>query len=348
MTQRDAGRPGAKIGLSADLFNTHGQPMFGGAPLRLFSEAGLAWDVVATHQGQLSPSAFTDYEALLIGGSRVSGAELAGESGKLRIVARNGVGYDAVDTRALSARGILLTNTPVAVRNAVATTAVAFILALSLRLPLKSRLAREGRWRERPDHPGVGLPGRTLGIVGLGGIGRELARLMQPYGMTILAADPRLDAEAASEAGATLRPLDDLLKLSDFVVVACLLDDTTRRLLNADRLRLMKASAHLINVARGPIIDEPALIEALREGRIAGAALDVFEREPPETSNPLLAMENVISTAHCLCWTDSFVESVATDAISGIIDVLKDRWPSFVVNAEARTHARVRAWLHPE
>ena len=138
--------------------------MFGAGPLSLFSDAGLAFDIVPTQQGRLPPSAFIDYEALLIGGARVSEAELAGESGKLRVVARNGVGYDAVDTRALSARGILLTNTPLPVRNAVATTAVAFILALSLRLPLKSRLAREGRWKERADHPGIGLPGRTLGI----------------------------------------------------------------------------------------------------------------------------------------------------------------------------------------
>jgi phosphoglycerate dehydrogenase-like enzyme len=155
--------------------------MFGAAPLALLSEAELAWTIVPTQQGRLSPSAFTDYEALMIGGSHVSDAELADESGKLRVIARNGVGYDAVDTRALSGHGILLTNTPVAVRTPVATTAVAFILALSLQLPAKSRLAREGRWSERADHPGVGLPGRTLGIVGLGGIGRELARLMQPY-----------------------------------------------------------------------------------------------------------------------------------------------------------------------
>lgn len=321
--------------------------MFGAGPLSLFSDAGLAWDIVPTQQGQLPPSAFTDYEAVMIGGSRVSAPELAGESGKLRVIARNGVGYDAVDTQALSSRGILLTNTPVAVRNAVATTAVAFILALSLRLPLKSRLAREGRWKERADYPGVGLPGRTLGVIGLGGIGRELARLMQPYGTKILAADPHVDTVvAAAQAGVVLCELDDLLKRADFVVVACLLDETTRRLLNADRLRLMKSSAYLINVARGPIIDEPALIDALSQGRIAGAALDVFEREPPDPSNPLLTMDNVISTAHCLCWTDFFVEAVARDAISGIIDVMNGRLPPFVVNPEAKNHARVQSWIY--
>jgi lactate dehydrogenase-like 2-hydroxyacid dehydrogenase len=121
---------GAKVGLSADLFNAKGEPMFGAGPLSLLSKAGLPWDIVSTQQGRLSPSAFTDYEALMISGSRVSEAELAGDSGRLRIIARNGVGYDAIDTKALSAHGVLLTNTPLAVRTPVATTAVAFILAL--------------------------------------------------------------------------------------------------------------------------------------------------------------------------------------------------------------------------
>src|ERR1700727_1658739 len=170
--------PAPKVGLSADLFNAKGEPMFGAGPLSLLSKAGLPWAIVPTQQGRLDPSA-------------------------------------------LSAHGILLTNTPLAVRTPVATTAVAFILALSLGLPVKSRLAREGRWSERADHPGVGLPGRTLGIVGLGGIGRELVRLMQPFGMTILAADPHIDKDTAEQADATLTDLDELLKLSDFVVVVC-------------------------------------------------------------------------------------------------------------------------------
>jgi phosphoglycerate dehydrogenase-like enzyme len=333
-----------KIGIGADLFDTTGRPMFGPAPLALFSDAGLARSVVPVKGGQLPPEAFTDYDALLIGGAKVSDAELRGENGRLRLIARNGVGYDAIDTEALNRRGILLTNTPIPVRHAVASTAVAFILALSLRMPIKSRLAREGRWRERANYPGVGVPGRTLGIIGFGGIGRELARLMQPYGMTILAADPRVSPGAAADVGIELRSLEELMKRSDFVVVACLLNAETRHLLNPTRLALMKPTAYLINVARGPIVDEEALIAALREERIAGAGLDVFEREPPDPANPLFAMENVISTAHCLCWTDSFVDAVARDAITGILNVVQDRLPDFVVNSEATTHPRVRAW----
>ena len=193
--------------------------------------------------------------------------------------------YDAIDTEALNRRGILLTNTPIPVRHAVASIAVAFILTLSLRMPIKSRLAREGRWRERANYPGVGLPGRTLGIVGLGGIGRELVRLMQPYGMTILAADPHVGSAAAADVGVELCSLEELMKRSDFVVVACLLNKETRHLLNPARLALMKPTAYLINVARGPIVDEEALIAALREDRIAGAGLDVFEQEPPDPAN---------------------------------------------------------------
>jgi phosphoglycerate dehydrogenase-like enzyme len=161
----------ANIGLGSDLFDTTGRPMFGSAPLSLFSDAGLAWSMVVVKGGQLPPEAFTDYDALLIGGAKVSEAELKAESGRLRVIARNGVGFDAIDTEALSRRGILLTNTPIPVRHAVASIAVTFILTLSLRMPIKLRLAREGRWRERANYPGVGLPGRTLGIVGLGGLG---------------------------------------------------------------------------------------------------------------------------------------------------------------------------------
>ena len=168
---------------------------------------------------------------------------------------------------------------------------------------------------------------------------------MQPFGMAVLAADPYVDATSAAQAGAMLCSLEKLLEHSDVVVVACLLNKSTRHLLNAERLRLMKPTAYLINVARGPIIDEAALIEVLRKGQIAGAGLDVFEKEPPDPDNPLLTMETVIPTAHCLCWTNSFVEAVGRDAISGIIAALNGHWPEYVVNPAAKAHARVRTWM---
>jgi phosphoglycerate dehydrogenase-like enzyme len=295
--------------------------------------------------GTIDPASVADCDALFIGGSRLTEASLASDSGVLRVVARNGVGFDAVDLQALARRGILLTNTPLAVRHSVATIALAFILALSLRIPLKSRLAREGRWAERGDFPGVGLPGRTLGIVGLGGIGRELVRLAQPFGMRVIGADPHVARDQLSETSVELLPLEEVLAQSDFVVIACLLDQTTRHLIDAPRIALMKPTAFIINVARGPIIDEAALIEALKAGALAGAGLDVFEQEPPDRNNPLFSLENVIATPHSLCWTDTFLAGVARSAIKSIVDAVEGRLPEHIVNRAAVDHPRVKQWL---
>lgn len=333
-----------RIGLTADLFDSSGRPVFGTAPLQLFTDAGLSWDVLPRDGGVIAPEALAAYDALFIGGSRVGEANLHADSGRLKVLARNGVGFDALDLQALTKRGILITNTPVAVRHSVATTALAFILALSLRLPLKSKLPREGRWSERADFPGVGLPGRTIGIIGFGGIGQELVRLMKPFGLRTLVADPHADAVLCTKLGVELAELDHLLTQSDFIVVACLLDQTTRHLINADRIALMKPTAFLVNIARGPVIEEKALIRALQNGAIAGAALDVIEKEPPEPDNPLFFMENVIVTPHSLCWTDTFMDGVARCAIRSIVDVLEGRTPEFVVNREALVHARVQGW----
>ncbi len=334
-----------KIGLSSDLFDTKGRPVFDPSAFDLFTEAGLSWTVLRPDGGTIDPASVADYDALFIGGSRLTEASLASDSGVLRVVARNGVGFDAVDLQALTRRGILLTNTPLAVRHSVATIALAFILALSLRIPLKSRLAREGRWAERGDFPGVGLPGRTLGIVGLGGIGRELVRLAQPFGMRVIGADPFVARDQLSDTSVELLPLEEVLAQSDFVVIACLLDQTTRHLIDAPRIALMKPTAFIINVARGPIIDEAALIDALRAGALAGAGLDVFEQEPPDRNNPLFSLENVIPTPHSLCWTDTFLAGVARSAIKSIVDAVEGRLPEHIVNRAAIDHPRVKQWL---
>ncbi|MDQ0469362.1 NAD(P)-dependent oxidoreductase [Labrys wisconsinensis] len=334
-----------RIGLTADLFDSRGRPMFGTGPLDLLAQAGLTWTRLPPDGGAIDPAAVADFDALLIGGSRLGEASLARDGGRLRIVARNGVGHDAVDGAALARRGILLTNSPVAVRHPVAAMALAFMLALGMRLPLKARLAREARWAERGDFPGTGLPGRTLAIVGVGGIGRELVRLVQPFGMRILAADPFVAPAQLAGLPVELMPLEAALAQADFVVIACLLNETTRKLIDAPRLALMKPTAFLINVARGPIVDEAALIAALQAGSIAGAGLDVFEREPADPANPLLAMDTVIATPHSLCWTDGFVDGVARDAIKGIVAAMQGRLPDHVVNPDAIGHGRVGQWL---
>ena len=333
-----------RIGIAADLFNSRGQPTFGAGPFELLRAAGLTWTQLPPDGGEIDPAAVAEFDALLVGGSRLAASSLARDSGRLRIVARNGVGYDAIDADALAERGILLTNTPIAVRHPVGAMAMSFLLALSLRMPIKSRLAREGRWAERGDFPGIGLPGRALGVVGLGGIGREVIRLVAPFGMRILGADPFVTRDQLAGAPVELMSLDELMAEADFVIVACLLDESTRKLINADRLALMKPTAFLINVARGPIVDEAALIEALQAGRIAGAGLDVFEREPADAASPLFAMDNVIATPHSLCWTDQLVDGCARGALKSIVDVIEGRLPEFVVNKSAIGRPRVLRW----
>lgn len=334
-----------RIGLTADLFDTRGLPLFGPAPLQLFADSGLEWEKLPPDGASIASANLANFDALYIGGAKVNEETLAEDKGRLRVLARNGVGFDALDIPALSRHGILVTNTPVAVRHSVATTALTFILALSLRLPLKSRLPREGRWAERGDYPGIGLPGRSIGIIGFGGIGQELARLMRPFNLRILVSDPFNTDAVCAKHGVERAGLEELLATADFIVVACLLDASTRHLINAERLVLMKRSAFLINIARGPVIDEAALIRALHTGTIAGAGLDVVEKEPPDSGNPLFTMENVIVTPHSLCWTDTFMDGVARAAIQSIIDVVNCRLPEFIVNRDAVGHGRVRKWL---
>ena len=165
------------------------------------------------------------------------------------------------------------------------------------------------------------------------------------FDLKLLAADPVVNALELSYLGARKVDLPTLLHESDFVVVACLLNERTRHLVGAKELAQMRPTAYFINVARGPIVDEPALIEALREQRIAGAALDVFEQEPVDPANPLLTMDNVIVTPHSLCWTDECFHNMASTGLKSIVDALNGRRPEFIVNREVLNDPRVKAWL---
>ena len=166
---------------------------------------------------------------------------------------------------------------------------------------------------------GSGVTGKTLGVIGLGNIGREILSLAQPFDMRLLASDPYGSTEQASAVGAELVDLETLLHQSDFVSISCALTEETHHLINAERLALMKESAYLINTARGPIIDEQALIQVLQQGKIRGAGLDVFEQEPVASTNPLLSMENVIVTPHALCWTDQCFAGIGASDVQQVL-----------------------------
>jgi phosphoglycerate dehydrogenase-like enzyme len=338
-----------RIGLVPELLDAAGKPTFGSEPLAVLDgapEVERVW--LAERYQEIPPALGLEYDALYLTQQRVTRASVArAAEGRLKVIARHGVGYDSVDVPAMTESGVIVTNTPFAIRRPVATIAMTFILALAGHLFAKDRLTRAGRWNERTSYMGTGLTGRRLGIVGGGGIGKELIPLARAFDLRVAVADPYVRAADIEKLGATVVPLDTMIAESDFVVVACLLNDETRALINAERLARMKPTAYLINVARGPIVHEPALIETLRARRIAGAALDVFTNEPVENDNPLLTMDNVIVTPHALCWTDECFRNIAREGFGGLVSLARGVAPPNVVNREVLSHPRVKAWVTP-
>jgi phosphoglycerate dehydrogenase-like enzyme len=325
-----------RIGVTRDLLTARGEPCFNARAFDVLeANKDIAWEWIAEDLREITPDVAARYDGLHISLARVTRASVARADCRVKIVARNGVGFDTVDVPALTEKGIVLTNTPLAVRRPVAVTALTMIFALAGRLFEKDALVRAGRWNDRTEYIGVGLTTRTLGLVGAGGIGQEIMRLAKPLFARIIAADPYVDRAAIASLGAEIAPLERVMMQSDFVVVCCLLNDETRHLIDARAFGLMKPTAFFINVARGPIHDEAALIEALRAGKIAGAGLDVTEVEPIQPDNPLLGMKNTIITPHALCGTDECFEAIATTALQSIVDFSLGRRPKHVVNPEA-------------
>jgi phosphoglycerate dehydrogenase-like enzyme len=335
------------VGVSSDILDSRGEPAFGREPLRALDQSpGLKWEWLPKGIREITAEHAATYDALYVNSPRVPAAAVARPDLRLKLISRHGVGYDSVDVAAMSAAGVMVANTPSAVTRPVATIALTFILALAHRLMKKDQLVREGRWAERLDHMGTGLTGRTLGVVGAGRIGKELLRMARVFDLKLLAADPYAEELELSYMGARRVSLEVLMAESDFVVVTCLLTDETRHLVGARAISLMKPTAYLVNVARGPVVDEKALHEALVARTIAGAGLDVFEEEPTPATNPILKLDNVILAPHALCWTDEMFGSIARTAVEAIVEVHAGRRPRFLVNPEAMNHDRMRSWLH--
>jgi D-3-phosphoglycerate dehydrogenase len=291
----------------------------------------------------------------LANGPRIAAAELAGidalillgetfaadsipPGGRLKLVARFGVGYDKIDVAACTAAGIPVSITPDAVRRPVAVAIVALLLALATRLPQKDRLARLGAagFAQRPREMGVGLQGRVLGSVGLGNIACEMFRLMQPFGMRFIAHDPYAGASRAQALGVALVDMDALFRDSDVLAVNCPYLPETHQLVSRERLRLMKPSAFLINTARGAIVDQAALAEALCAGRLAGAGLDVFEPEPPAPDDPIFRAPNLIASPHALSWSDQGFAAIGAGCVAAVNAVRAGRLPAHLANEELR------------
>ena len=320
-----------KVGLTRDLLKSDGDPSFGHGPMAVLSDSpNIAYEFLPENVSEITPDIMANYDGLYVNSPRVTAASVARADCRVRIVARHGVGYDNVDVKALATKGVITTNTPVAVRRPVAV-ALTFIFALAGRLVIKDQLTRENRWHERTSHMGLGLTTRTIGVLGVGGIGQEFLRMAKPFGWRMLASDPNVDAATIAALGGEKVSTETLLAQSDFVGVFMILNEQTRHFLNSERLALMPKHAYLINMARGPVIDEAALIKVLQSNSIAGAALDVFEQEPVAADNPLLSMNNVLLTPHSLCWTDECFDHIAREGLGCLAAFAKGDRPLSVV-----------------
>ncbi|HIC89432.1 MAG TPA: hypothetical protein EYP04_08525, partial [Anaerolineae bacterium] len=250
---------------------------------------------------------------------------------KLRMLSAWGVGYNHIDVAAATARRIPVCINPVFSRS-VAEAALTLILALSKHLPQLMRDARSGR-RPHQWERGVEIRGKTLGVVGYGRIGGEVGKLGRRLDMEVIAYDPYLPVERFPGWCQSVT-LEALLQAADFVVIAAPLTEETYHLIGERQLALMKPTAYLVNIARGPLVNEGALLSALREGRIAGAGLDVWEEEPLRPDHPLLALDNVIGTPHRLAATQEGLQRVCQAIQSNVLRVLAGERPEHVVNPE--------------
>jgi D-3-phosphoglycerate dehydrogenase len=297
----------------------------------LLQEAGL---VVEERLG-LSPQELAQvvppYVALIVRSQTRVTREAIEAGTNLQVIGRAGTGVDNIDVEAATERGIIVVNAPTGNIVSAAEHTIALMLALARKIPQADASLRQGRW-ERGRFMGVEMRGKTLGIIGLGQVGSEVARRARGLEMRVIAHDPYISAERARILGVELVSLEELLHRADFITIHTPLTDSTKGLIGEEELRMMKPTARLINTARGGIVDEEALVRALKEGWIAGAALDVFSQEPL-TQHPLFGLDNVVLTPHLGASTAEAQERVAVDVAEQVLAVLRGQPARYAVNA---------------
>lgn len=323
------------VGVGHDLLTDVGAPFRQALLEKLNGACKVAWESMPPVPGNLAtPDLLDRYEAVLVLGLRINEQSLHGVE-RLLLVARWGVGYDRIDVPALTRAGVLLTITPGAVRGPVAEAILTLIFALAKNLLEQDRTVRRGAWRGELSRLGKGIAGKTLGSLGLGNIAREMFRRASSLGFArFIAHDPFVDQGAAAACGVELVSREELFRQSDFLAINCPLDQQTRGAVGEQELRWMKPTAYLINTARGGIVQQGALVRALREGWIAGAGLDVLEREPPDPADPLLELDNVVLAPHALAWTEELVRDNTREACDSILALASGRLPEHVVNRD--------------
>lgn len=266
-----------------------------------------------------------DYDAIVIrSGTKVTKEIIeAGSTGRLKVIGRAGVGVDNIAVETATEKGILVVNSPEANTISAAEHTIAMLLSLSRKIPAANVSLKSGKW-DRKKYMGVEVNGKVLGIIGLGRVGSEVAKRVKGFGMKVVAYDPFITVEKAKELGITLASLNETFQVADFITIHTPLTKDTRHLIGANEFVLMKDGVRVINCARGGIIDEHALKEAIKSGKVAGAALDVFEQEPPEERD-LLELEEVIVTPHLGASTTEAQKAAAMVIADEVIDALQNK-----------------------
>ena len=328
-----------QVGLSADFCDSDGQLAFKDIGLALLEQTpGVSHEFISPYCDEYTPDQLRGYDVLISLKPKITASSLAGIE-KLCAIGRCGVGYDNVDLTACTEKGIAVYITPGGVIRPVAESIVLLILALSHNLLAKDRLVRQGRWADSIRPLGREPRDRIIGTIGLGNIACEAVRLLQAFNPAgFLAFDPYTSEERTAQLGVKLVSLEELLRTSDYVLVNCPFTPQTRGLIGARELALMKPDAVLVNTARGPIIDQNALIEALTNKTIRAAALDVFEKEPLPADSALSKMENVILTSHSVAWTEELFRDMGRLDCEGALAIFRGEAPKDVVNREVLQH----------
>ncbi len=334
-TQPEPGSRGFRVAFSADFLREDGSPAFPDIGLSLFDKiSGLGYEFLREYRPEYVPAQLSEFDVLISLKPRITAQSLEGVS-RLCAIGRCGVGYDNVDLNACTEKGIAVYITPGGVVRPVAESILLLMLALSHRLLQKDRMVRQGRWAESTRQLGREPRDRVVGTIGMGNIATEAIRLLRVLDVRrFLAFDPYTSQERATGLGVELVSLEALLRQSDYVLVNCPLTPETRGLIGSAQFAQMKPDAVLINTARGPIIQEDALIAALRSGQIAGAALDVFEKEPLDADSPLASMENVVLTSHSIAWTEELFRDMGRIDCEGALSVYRGQVPPHVVNPQ--------------
>src|SRR5580658_5181453 len=299
------------------------------------------WDVVVADPKTYSQH-LHDADALLVRSAVKVNQDVLSKAPKLKVIGRAGVGVDNVDLNAATAAGVLVMNTPGGNAVSVAEHTLGLMLAMARSIPQANSSTKSGKW-EKKKFMGTELRGKTLGVVGLGSIGREVLRRARGFEMKIVACDPYVNSKAAADMGVTLVSLDDLYHQSEYITLHVALTTETQGMLNDAAFAKMKTGVRVINCARGELIDGVALAKAVESGKVAGAALDVFQSEPPAAGEPLLAMDCVLATPHIGGSTEEAQEIVGVRIVEQVVEYLQHGVALNAVNVPAMTAEQYHA-----